>query len=460
MVSIIAPRFLIAPGAEVKEGWALAYDRDRILKVAPTQECQGAFPDAEFIPLPDRVLSPGFVNGHMHLYGTLAHGIIPPVPVESFEGFLEDYWWPLVENLLDPAMIAAATRASALELIDSGVTALCDVLEAPCAGCGALEAEAEVLEELGVRSVLSTEACERLGLEQGKKVLAENAAFARSIASSSLTEAMLCTHTSFTCSEDFMVDACRLAAELGVGLQFHLNESAYEGKRCEEGRGLRPTEWYEGIGVLSDQILAAQGVQLSTNEISLLARRGVRLVHVPLSNCEVGGGVAPVPELLAAGVTCGLGTDGYINDFLEVMRGAFLIHKGHREDPSVMHARTVYLMATEGSADAVYPGRAMARLQGGSPADFICLDVASLPTPATGANLLDQLILFRKAVDVKDVVVAGRYLKKDGRLLCGDFESARARTRIESERLWATGRAEATRIRGGSRSFLRSTGRV
>ena len=110
--------------------------------------------------------------------------------------------------------------------------------------------------------------------------------------------------------------------------------------------GMRPFEYYEWLGVVGPSMLASQCVQVSSAEIGIISRYGVRVTHMPLSNCEVGGGIAPVPELVAAGVTVGLGSDGYITDFFEVMRGAFLIHKAHRQDPRVMPANLVWRLAT------------------------------------------------------------------------------------------------------------------
>jgi cytosine/adenosine deaminase-related metal-dependent hydrolase len=291
--------------------------------------------------------------------------------------------------------------------------------------------------------VLSSEACERISVNVGRAVLEENAALIKSYAGHERIGGMMCTHTAFTCSKDFMRLALRYALDLGTSLQLHLNESRYEPDWCVKTHGLRTVEWYDRIGVLGKHILAAQGVQLSTREIELLRDRKARLVHVPLSNCEVGGGVAPVPELQAAGIGCGLGTDGYINDFFEVMRGAFLIHKGHREDPSLMSAKTVWTMATEGGADALYPGARLGRLEAGSAADLIVIDIADLPTPATDENLLDQLILFRSGANVKDVFVSGRPLKRDGSLLVGDMRAARAASRVQAARLWKMGKARS-----------------
>ncbi len=133
MTRILAAPYCIGPRTKILEGFGVAYEEGSIVLFAPLEECKKTYPRAEVLERSDCVLSPGFVNAHMHLYGILTHGMTPPAPIDSFKSFLEDYWWPLVENLLDPPMIVAATRASALELIESGVTSVCDVPRgAPC----------------------------------------------------------------------------------------------------------------------------------------------------------------------------------------------------------------------------------------------------------------------------------------------------------------------------------------
>ena len=167
---------------------------------------------------------------------------------------------------------------------------------------------------------------------------------------------------------------------------------------------------------------ASQCVQITPAEIEILARRGVRVTHMPLSNCEVGGGIAPVPDLLAAGVTVGLGSDGYITDMFEVMRGAFLIHKAHRQDPRVMPAHLVWQLATEGGARALGLEK-VGRLAPGWQADLQLID-STLPTPVEAWNLYDQLLLYRSRRDVRAVMVAGRWRVRDGEVL-GVDESSR-----------------------------------
>ena len=145
---------------------------------------------------------------------------------------------------------------------------------------------------------------------------------------------------------------------------------------------------------------------------------------MPLSNCEVGGGVAPVPDLLAAGVPVGLGSDGYITDMFEVMRGAFLIHKANRQDPRMMPANIVWRLATEGGAQVLGLDR-VGRLAPGWQADLQLIDSA-LPTPVGLWNLYDQLLLYRNRRDVRDVMVAGQWRVRHGAVLGVDETALRS----------------------------------
>ena len=155
---------------------------------------------------------------------------------------------------------------------------------------------------------------------------------------------------------------------------------------------------------------------------------------MPLSNCEVGGGIAPIPDLVAAGVTVGLGSDGYITDMFEIMRGAFLIHKAYRQDTATMPAHLVWRLATEGGAQALGLAR-VGRLAPGWQADLQLID-AVFPTPATAGNLYEQLLLYRNRGHVRGVMVAGETRVRDGVVLGVDEDALRVRAHRAAERLW------------------------
>ncbi len=333
-------------------------------------------------------------------------------------------------------MICAATDLQCSRMLASGVTSFYDVLEAPAALPGCLEAQAEVVRRHGQRGRLSFEATQRVSDANGQAGLRENADFIRGCAGTDDRLAgLMCFHTTFTCSEDFIRQAFDLGASLGVLTHMHCSEGTYEPEQALEAFGMRPIAYYNHLGVASAAMLASQCVQVDDAEIKLMAERGVRMTHMPLSNCEVGGGIAPVPELVAAGVTVGLGSDGYIDDFFEVMRGAFLIHKASHQDPRVMPANLVWKLATEGGAQAIGLDR-IGRLEPGWQADLILVD-GDLPTPLSEHNLYEQMLLHRSQTDVRLVMVAGNIRVEQGEERGADQDALRAAVHAQARRLWS-----------------------
>ena len=409
--------------------WAVAVQRGKVLEIGTTEGLRALYPQAQHKDARGCVIAPGFVNAHTHMYGVLAHGIPPAAQVLDFWSFLRDYWWVQVEDALDHAMIAAATAHFCMECLQSGVTTFYDILEAPMALRGCLNVEAEVVRRYGLRALLSFEATERVSAENGEAGLQENAEFIRATAHEPLLGGVMCFHTTFTCSATFIRRAFALGAELGSLVHFHCAEGTYEPEYCLKHFGKRTLEYYDSLGVLSERAMASQCVQVSAEEISLLARRGVKVTSMPLSNCEVGGGFAPLPEMDAANITLGLGTDGYVNNFFALMRGAFLMHKARRQDPTVMPADRVWHMATAGGAAALGLAN-VGKLLPSYSADLILID-ADLPTPITAHNLREQLILWRDPVHIGGVMVNGQW-----RELPDDPRAVRAATRQQAARLW------------------------
>lgn len=418
-------------------GWGVAVENDRVVATAPHGTLRSRFPDADVVEATDCVVTPAFVNAHHHMYGVLAHGIPLEEAPAGFWPFLEDFWWPRVEDRLTGDLIAAATEWACLEMVRSGVTTFYDCLEAPHAIPGALEVEAEVVRRWGLRGVLSFEATERVSPENGALGLRENADFIAACRTrGGLVSGMMCFHTTFTCPADFIRRAFALAAEHGAKVHMHLSEGTYEPRYCLDHFGLRPVVYYDQLGVLGDHVLASQCVQVDAEEIAILARHGVHVSHQPLSNCEVGGGFAPVPEMLEAGINVTLGTDGYVNNFFEVMRAAALMPKARLRDPGAMPAEVVWTMATQNGARALGFDD-VGTLAPGNQADLLLIG-ADLPTPLAPHNLADQLLLWRNPRDLRGVMCAGRWLLRAGKVVGVEEETVRARVAEAAARLWQT----------------------
>ncbi len=448
----------------------------RILATGPNAVLRAEYPDAAVCDLRGKAVSPGFVDAHRHCYGALAHGIPTDNAPADFWAFLNDFWWGRIEDRLDHDMLRAAMDLACYDMINSGVTTFFDCLEAPNAIPGGLFVQAEVLQRWGLRGMLCFEATERVSSENGDLGLRENAEFIahcrsqesgvgsqeaeegipntqyaipntqypvrnarQSAAPPALLLGAMCHHTTFTCSDAFIRRAHALARENGALLHFHCAEGVYEPEQCLKRYGHRTIEHYEALGVLDETTLASQCVQLSPQEVEIVGRRGIRVTTMPLSNCEVGGGIAPAPEMRAAGATVGLGTDGYVANFFATLRGAFLIHKARLLDPGAMPGPIVWRMATLEGAQALALTQTAAAPVGallpGYSADLIAIDL-DLPTPITAHNVFDQLILWRDAAHVDSVMCAGRWLKRSHVVLNADPQRLLARTREAAARLW------------------------
>ena len=437
MTTVILGQWLLySADAAPEKDWGVAFDDGVVTAIGSHADLRARFPDAEIVDALDQVIVPGFVNAHHHMYGVLSHGIPLDQAPHDFWSFLTDFWWPRMEDALDHELIRAAVDMACLEMIRSGVTTFYDVLEAPLALPGCLQAEAEVVRARGLRGVLSFEATQRVSEANGDLGLRENADFIQAHrAQNELVSGLMCFHTTFTCNEGFIRRAFELGEQHDALVHFHCSEGRYEPAYCLKNFGMRPIEYYAKLGVLGPRAFASQCVQIDAREIELLAQHGARVSSMPLSNCEVGGGIAPVPEMLKAGVPVSLGSDGYVNNFFALMRGAFLIHKARLEDPQTMPARTVWQMATLHGAHDLNMAEQVGQLKPGYSADIVLID-ADTPTPLSTGNLMDQLLLWRDPVNVRDVICAGRWLLRDKEVLGVDEARVKALCREAAKRLW------------------------
>ena len=435
-VTLVLGQILWADTAQAPQpGWGVAVEGERVLDAALHAVLRARFPQATVVEAGDCIITPAFVNAHHHMYGVLAHGIPLDTAPPGFWPFLEDFWWPRVEDRLTHELIAAATEWACLDMIRSGVTTFYDCLEAPYALPGALEVEAEVVRRWGLRGVLSFEATQRVSTENGELGLSENTRFIDACrARGGLVSGMMCFHTTFTCDAAFIRRAFALAAERNARVHMHLSEGTYEPEYCLAHFGRRPAAYYEHLGILGPHVLASQCVQVDAGEIAILSREGVHVSHQPLSNCEVGGGFAPVPEMLQAGIPVALGSDGYMNNMFEVMRAASLIPKARLQDPGTMPAHAVWTMATRNGAAALGFDD-LGTLAPGNQADLLLI-AADLPTPLRVHNLADQVLLWRNAGDLRAVMCAGRWLMRDGEVLGAGPVKVRAQAAEAASKLW------------------------
>ena len=268
---LIFPSWLITSAKEKPLAeWGVRIIGSEITDVASNEMLRERYPGENIWDASGQVLAPGFVDAHTHLYGILAHGIPYSKAPSGFMPFLEEFWWPLVENHLDREMICAATNSNCLSMVRSGITSFYDCEEAPNALPGILDAQLQVVRESGLRGVLSFEATQRVSEENGQLGLKENLDFIKAArAQGGMISGLMCFHTTFTCDAPFIQQAYRMAGEMGVMVHSHCSEGIYEPDYVQEKFGKRPIEYYDDLGVLGECSLLSQCVQISPAEITL-----------------------------------------------------------------------------------------------------------------------------------------------------------------------------------------------
>ncbi|MEW1718225.1 amidohydrolase [Streptomyces sp. NPDC093109] len=390
-------------GTVVPDG-AVAVRDGEILAVGPAADLRARYTAAEEIDASGCLVLPGLVNTHTHLAMTLLRGRADDV---TLQGFLERviHW---ESRLLSPSTVAAAVRAAVAESVRAGVTTALDMY-------------------------WFHEAAERVAAEAGWRLLtgptfmdvpdpADSIAYAdrlewarRDLAGRTPRPGIrpaLFAHSAYTLSPAQLTDIAALAREFGALLHIHAAENASEVATVEERYGKRPVELLDSLGLLGPDLLLAHTVDLTDPEIAALARTGTSVAHCPVSNLKLGCGVAPVPRLLDAGVTVGLGTDGAVSsntlDVLGAVRQAALIHKA-AGDPTAVGAEQAVRMATIEGARALGLGDQLGSLEAGKRADLVVLDLAA-PHLRPLHDPWSTLAYAAHSSDVRDTVVDGRIL--------------------------------------------------
>lgn len=371
---------------------------------------------------------PGLVNTHGHTAMSLLRGYGDDMVLQNW---LQEKMWPMEEKFTGDD-VYWGTSLSVLEMLKGGTTTFLDMYDH-------MDRVAEVSELSGIRAVLMRGVIGLCPEDVQNHKLAEAVAFARNWhgkAGGRITT-MISPHAPYTCPPEFFVKFVQAAHDLDLPMHTHMSETRREVEQNAADYGLRPVAHLEKLGMFTRPSLVAHGVHLNDEEIEILARYKVGVSHNPGSNLKLASGVARVPELLRAGVTVSLGTDGAASnnnlDMFEEMRLAALIHKGVSGDPTAVPAPEAMLMATEYGAQSIFL-EGVGRLAPGMKADFIALDIDQ-PHFLPHTDLLSHAVYSASAKDVAHVWVDGKQVVKHGQCLTLDEEQIRRKAQETFEGL-------------------------
>ncbi len=379
------------------------------------------------VNLGGRLLMPALINCHSHLYSTLARGMsMRGAPPADFPSTLKKFWWRL-----DRALTAEDVYLSALAgLIDSarcGVGTVLDHHASPGACPGSLDVIETAFREVGLRGATCFETSDRNGRRGAAEAIRENIRFAKRVKPGATVGAMFGLHAAFTLSDRTLSQCAEANRSLGLGFHTHAAED-----RCDRQAVRR----LHGFGILNDKTIAAHCVHVTPTERALLAERRVNVVHNPQSNANNAVGTADLPALYRAGVCVGLGSDGFSPRMWDEFKAACTAQKQRARDPRV-GSPEAYAAAFLNNRDIVERifGARIGRIEPGARADLLVLDYHP-PTPLDSGNLFGHLLFGIANAPVRELMVDGRWVVREGRCVNVDERSIAERAAACAKALW------------------------
>ncbi|UIJ39349.1 amidohydrolase [Desulfobaculum bizertense] len=416
--------FIISMNAERQafENGDVLVEDDRIKAVGVVPEEMIA-PDAEVMDVTGCIVTPGFVNTHVHTSQQLERGLADDVDLLTW---LHERTWPFESSLTEEDSYLSSL-ACGLEMIRTGVTTFAE------AGGQKVNGMGRAVTELGLRAALcqstmdcgeglpdgwvrSTDECIETQLAHYEKW--QGAADGR-------LRVWFGLRTIFNCSDDLILRTKALADEKGVGIHMHCAEVLEEVRYVEETRGATTVEHLNKIGALGPNLLAVHTVWLTPREIDLFRLHNVKVSHDPAAAMNVLG-FAFVPEMLDRGIAVSIGTDGAPcnnrMDMIDEMWLTTLIHKGRTLKPTAVPAETVLEMATLNGAKCMLWEDEIGSLEPGKKADLVVVHPSS-PGTLPVHDPVSAMVYAMHSSDIEATMCDGNWLMKDKKVLVVDEEA-------------------------------------
>ncbi len=392
--------------------------RDGRLAAAGSGAPPALAPGEQFIDAAGRVLLPGLVNAHTHLYQVLLRAVWEDLELMP--------WLKRIygtARVLRPEHFYAGSLLGCAEAIRSGVTTVCEHnFLNPDPQCAF--ATIRALEDSGLRAVFARTIMDAGEIVPDCTKETADQAFRRieEILAAHHHRAKLTFMTGpntppINATPALLKEIRRFADDQAIGISAHVAESksVVDCVRREHGEhGV--VEFLQQFGIPRSNSIFAHSVHISKEEIAILKDTGTSVSHNPVSNMMLGDGVAPVAEMLRQGVNVALGTDGaasnHSQDLFDTMKAASLLQKVHHRDAGIIKPYEVLCMATLGGAKALGLGSVCGSIEVGKRADLILVDIETIHDQPVN-DIFSQIVHCAKASDVQTVIVDGEVLMKD-----------------------------------------------
>jgi len=390
----------------------IAITNGRIVAIGPRAEIERAYTARQRVSSVGKVLTPGLINGHTHVPMVLFRGLADDLDLQEW---LTKYIFPAEAKNVTEEFVRVGTRLGLAEMIRGGTTTYCDMYYFE-------DAIADETAKAGVRGVLGETVID-FPVADNKNNAEAMAYVERFVArwrGHQLIIPAIAPHAPYTVSEQHLKAARAFSDRTGAPIVTHIAETKREVEDSVKAKGASPVAYLDRIGFLNERVIAAHMVWPQDSDIAILQRRGVGVVHNPQSNMKLAAGVAPVPRMLADGVLLGLGTDGAASNndlnMWEEMDTVAKLHKVFTGDPKVISAQQAFELATIRGAQALHLEKEIGSLEVGKRADLLIINRDTL-NQIPVYNIYSDLVYATKASDVETVIINGRLVMRDRRLL-------------------------------------------
>jgi 5-methylthioadenosine/S-adenosylhomocysteine deaminase len=409
----------------ILEDGAVAVKGDTIVAVGPRSDLEARYAAKQTIDARGGLVLPGFINGHTHVPMTLFRGLHDDVTLNDW---LYKYIFPAEAKNVNEEFVRWGTRLAAAEQIRGGVTTFADMYYFE-------DAVAEETKAAGMRGVLGETFIDFPAPDNKNQaeMLAYTEKFLKKWQGDPLIHAAAAPHSIYTCSQKTLQDSAALARKYHAPILIHTSEMKKEWEDSEKTNGMSPVQYLDKIGILGPDVVSAHCIFVDAADEKTLAQKQVGCVHNPSSNMMIASGVSPVADMRAAGVAVGLGTDGPAGsnndlDLMEEIDLAAKLAKISKMDPLALNAKAVVEMATIDGARALHMDKEIGSLETGKKADVILIGLDE-PNAVPMYDIYAQVAYALKGSDVQTVVIGGRMVMRDRKLLTVNEVEAIAKAR-------------------------------
>ena len=382
----------------------------------------------EIYQLTDHILIPGLINTHTHAAMSLFKGFADDLPLQDW---LNNYIWPAEKKFVNSSFVRDGSILALSEMIKAGVTTFNDMYFYP-------DATAEASIELGVRSNIGLVVLDfpTNYASDPEDYLSKGFEFRDRWRNEDLITTSIAPHAPYSVSDEAFALINTYSEELGINIHLHLHETQREIDDSINRYGITPVQRLNNLGIINPSLIAAHCVYLNEQDIALLAKNKVSIVHNPSSNMKLGSGIADVAKMLKQNLNVSLGTDSSASnnrlDIMEEMRIASLLLKGTTKSPELLSATQAIKMATINGAKALGLESIIGSIEKNKIADLVAIDLNSIENQPI-YNPLSTLVYSSSKSDVSYVWINGKVKLKEKKLVNVDEEKI-----MQTAKIWQT----------------------